>query len=611
MVQWMRQRKPLYKYKNSLFEIERPSVSYISDVRGPPSYLEAPANTIKMLPPLGRPTKPADSIPVKHLHSSLNKAKFPINVVLWTHEGRRLLTASSSGEFTLWNGMGFNFETIMQAHDAAVRAACFSHGGEWLISADQDGYVKYFQQNFNNVKVFQAHSDGIRGLAFAPTDAKFVTGADDATLKVFDFAAGVEDLELKGHQWEVRCVDWHPRKGLLVSGSKDHSVKLWDPRNGRCLTTLSSSKNIVSRAIFEPSEGTYLATSGRDSIIRIFDMRMMREVYHLRGHENDVTSLVWHPIHKNLISSGGHGGAMHHYILDEQNPPSTMSATLAPYDCPRPENAAVQTIFPAHSIPYAHEPTGPIWSLAWHPLGHILASGSNDRITRFWTRARPGDNTCFNDRYHIGQAAAEAQGTYDRRGDRRQMREEEEQEAQDEAEGLLDQQMPSKASGLPGLPGLGDGANGAPALPGIGAAPAPAPAPLPAGPPGLPPIFAGMDPSKIDLAKLAEMFNGQLPPMPPPGMPPPGMPPPHVGLPLGAPPPPFPGGSLPSGFPPPPIPGMPFAGLPGQGPLPLPLPPPAALDISSTDGGSNARRRAPLPSQQESLREELRRGRRR
>lgn len=66
-----------------------------------------------MMPPVSRIDRPADSIPSKHMHSSLNKIKHPINVVKWTPEGRRLLTGSSSGEFTLWNGMGFNFETIM------------------------------------------------------------------------------------------------------------------------------------------------------------------------------------------------------------------------------------------------------------------------------------------------------------------------------------------------------------------------------------------------------------------------------------------------------------------------------------------------------------------
>ena len=41
-----------------------------------------------------------------------------------------------------------------------------------------------------------------------------------------------------GHGWDVRCVDWHPQKGLLASGSKDNTVKLWDPRSGQCLKTL-------------------------------------------------------------------------------------------------------------------------------------------------------------------------------------------------------------------------------------------------------------------------------------------------------------------------------------------------------------------------------------
>lgn len=43
----------------------------------------------------------------------------------WTPEGRRLVTGASSGEFTLWNGLTFNFETILQVntHVAARRMA--------------------------------------------------------------------------------------------------------------------------------------------------------------------------------------------------------------------------------------------------------------------------------------------------------------------------------------------------------------------------------------------------------------------------------------------------------------------------------------------------------
>ncbi|KAF7567913.1 Drf-FH1 multi-domain protein [Pyrenophora tritici-repentis] len=518
-VQWMRNRRP--RYKNlPMPEMERPSASYIVD----------------MQPPAARVASAAESIPAKAVHSSLNKVKHPINVVKWTPEGRRLLTGSTSGEFTLWNGMGFNFETIMQAHEAAIRAVEYTSTDDWLLSADQTGVVKYWQTNFNNVKEIQAHTEAVRGLSIAPTDTKFVTCADDTTLKIWDFASSTEELTLTGHGWEVKSVDWHPHKGLLVSGSKDHQVKFWDPRTGRCLTTLHGHKNPISKTMFEPVQGNMLATCARDHTARIFDLRMMRDVLLLKGHEKDIITMAWHPMHKNLLSTGGVDGSIHHYLLDEQNPPAGVAPSISPYDAADSQNAPSQTIYPAHSLQYAHDFT--VWTMDWHPLGHILASGSNDRVTRFWTRPRPGDTNYVNDRYHIGQAAAEAQGL-----------------------------------SLPGLSAAPDGTSSS--LPGIGGGghppipPPPAGMPFPPQPgqPGapMPPFPGGMDPSRLHQLIASGTLppppiphhggpqqnqNGPPPPFPPanfPGFPqgmPPGMPP----LPPGMPPPPgFPGFPLPPG----------------------------------------------------------------
>jgi len=49
-----------------------------------------------------------------------------------------------------------------------------------------------------------------------------------------------------------------------------------------------------------------------------------------------------------------------------------------------------------------------IWSLDWHPIGHILVSGSNDHTTRFWTRNRPGDT--MHDRFNVSRKEAEELG---------------------------------------------------------------------------------------------------------------------------------------------------------------------------------------------------------
>jgi WD40 repeat protein len=48
-----------------------------------------------------------------------------------------------------------------------------------------------------------------------------------------------------GHGSDVKCVDWHPFKSLIVSGSKDSQqpIILWDPR-------LYGSKKITTLLVF-------------------------------------------------------------------------------------------------------------------------------------------------------------------------------------------------------------------------------------------------------------------------------------------------------------------------------------------------------------------------
>lgn len=115
-----------------------------------------------LVPPMGMLQNPMNAVTTKFVRTSTNKVKCPVFVVRWTPEGRRLVTGASSGEFTLWNGLTFNFETILQAHDSPVRAMTWSHNDMWMLTADHGGYVKYWQSNMNNVKMFQAHKEAIR-----------------------------------------------------------------------------------------------------------------------------------------------------------------------------------------------------------------------------------------------------------------------------------------------------------------------------------------------------------------------------------------------------------------------------------------------------------------
>ena len=87
-----------------------------------------------LVPPPIVPEKSANAITTKFVKTATNKMRCPVRLLLqviksilfsaslcvqvftlsWTPEGRRLITGASSGEFTLWNGLTFNFETILQ-----------------------------------------------------------------------------------------------------------------------------------------------------------------------------------------------------------------------------------------------------------------------------------------------------------------------------------------------------------------------------------------------------------------------------------------------------------------------------------------------------------------
>lgn len=333
------------------------------DSRGRTVLQPTPAAAIDMLPAAAYSDNPSTSFAAKFVHTSLNKNRCSINRVLWTPTGRRLITGSQSGEFTLWNGQSFNFEMILQAHDTAIRSMVWSHNDNWMVSGDDGGAIKYWQNNMNNVKANKsAHKESVRDISFCKTDLKFCSCSDDTTVKVWDFARCQEERSLTGHGWDVKSVDWHPTKSLLASGGKDNLVKIWDARTGKELSSFHGQKNTVLCVKWNQN-GNWLLTASKDQIIKLYDIRAMKELESFRGHQKDVTTLAWHPFHEEYFVSGSYDGSIFHWIVG--------------HDSPQVE------------IQGAHDFS--VWSLAWHPIGYLLCSGSHDHTTKFWSRNRPGD----------------------------------------------------------------------------------------------------------------------------------------------------------------------------------------------------------------------------
>lgn len=320
--------------------------------------------TPQLLPPQCYVDNYASSITTALVKTVSNKVRCSVVCVAWTPHGRRLISGASSGKLTLWNGLTFNFESIIPAHNSSIRSMVYSHNGKWVTTGEHNGFIKYWQPNMINVAMIEAHNKPISGISFCPSDEKFATCSDDGTIVIWDFLT--KKYENQFTSFDVNCIDWHPFKSVLISGSKDvqQSITLWDPKTGKSSLTLHGHTNTIMDIKWN-ANGNWVLSSSRDCLVKLYDIRKFSyEVQTFKGHKKEVSSIAWHPFHENLFCSGDSNGDILFWNEGIDN--------------------YIASLHRAHS--------SFVWALAWNPLGEVLCSGSNDSTCKFWTRNRPGDN---------------------------------------------------------------------------------------------------------------------------------------------------------------------------------------------------------------------------
>lgn len=256
-----------------------------------------------------------------------------VNCISWSHgspyRNKILASVSSDGSIILWNAQkGVPLSKWVLENTNITHCKFEPTSGDLFVLGSFDGGCHVYNSNFDEnteiktdekpVVQFQAHDTYISDFSFLDSN-KIATASGDKTLKLWDLFKPDQPLcEYIEHSEDVMCVD--SSESMLISGSCDHSVKLWDIRTQKRIRSFNIHLGDVNAVKFISNYS--FITGCADGFIRLLDIRGLNVLGHYRGGSR--VESVESSYSGRVIFSSGQGDIKVWDIMNEKNPLQTL-----------------------------------------------------------------------------------------------------------------------------------------------------------------------------------------------------------------------------------------------------------------------------------------------
>ncbi|XP_043272942.1 WD repeat-containing protein 48 [Venturia canescens] len=209
-------------------------------------------------------------------------------------------------------------DEVERRHRAGVNSLQYDPVLHRLYSAGRDSIIRIW--NCKNMKEpyiqsMEHHTDWVNDIVLCCGGKNVISASSDTTVKVWNAHKGFCMSTLRTHQDYVKALAYGKDREQVASAGLDRAIFLWDINT---LTALTASNNTVTTSSLTGNKdsiyslamnppGTIIVSGSTEKVLRVWDPRTCGKLMKLRGHADNIKALVLNRDGSQCLSASSDG----------------------------------------------------------------------------------------------------------------------------------------------------------------------------------------------------------------------------------------------------------------------------------------------------------------